>query len=295
MHATLNDRFHDEPPPGEPFDRPIGGGAFEEPLHDWLEAYALGALDADDRERFEEHLPTCDLCRADLSAHVRMVDLLTYSLPPERPAEGARQRLVATIRSDAASPPPPRSTPAQELAAVLRSVPPAAARPAPGPARRQVRPSALLAGAALALLLGLGAVVGLWSVTGPHASPEVELLARLPGGRVLSLVGTGAPGAAATLFVVTGGSRAELVVDGLPPPPAGRVYQLWFGEPGQPLRSGGVFGVNSRGDGLVRVALPVPLDRVAAVAITQEAAPGVRAPTGVHLLDWTPNGAPVSK
>jgi anti-sigma-K factor RskA len=275
MNDSLHDQFHDEP------------------LHDWLEAYVLGALDPDDRARFEEHLPDCDLCRADLAAHIRMVDLLTYSLPPERPPAAARERLLTRIHAERDEPAPqPRAVPNETPAAVLGAVPSTAVRPAKS---TRVRLSSLLWATVLAVVLGVGALVGGWGATGPHASPEVEVLARLPGGRLLSLVGTGAPASSARLFVVSSGSRAELVVDALPPLPVGRTYQLWFAEPGQPIRTGGVFNVNSQGDGLTRVMVPVPLERVTAVSVTQEPAPGSPGPTGIHVLDWTPTGPPVSK
>jgi len=187
----------------------------------------------------------------------------------------------------------PRVPPADALAAALEPVPTTQVRPPARPAR--VKLSSLLWAAALAVMLGIGALVGGWGITGPHASPDVELLARLTGGSILPLVGTGAPTASARLFVVSSGSRAELVVDALPALPAGRIYQLWFAEPGQPIRTGGVFNVNSQGDGLTRVTIPAPLERVTAVAVTQESAPGSPGPTGIHLLDWTPDGPPVSK
>jgi anti-sigma-K factor RskA len=138
------------------------------------------------------------------------------------------------------------------------------------------------------LTIAAGLAVGAWTVTGPHASPDVEILARLPGGRVLALHGTGVPSASARLLVVEGGRRAELKVDALPPLPPGRVYQLWFAEPGQTPRTGGAFTVDPAGDAVVQVTIPTPLDRVQAVAVTQEPAPGLVSPTGVHLLDWMP-------
>jgi anti-sigma-K factor RskA len=142
--------------------------------------------------------------------------------------------------------------------------------------------------AALLFVITSGLFVYAWSASGPHASPEVEMLARLPGGQLVKLAGTGAPTASARLYVVEGGRRAELTVDALPPLPRGRVYQLWFTEPGQPTRTGGAFGVDPRGDAVVQVAIPTPIERVRAVAVTQEPAPGSPAPTGVNLLNWTP-------
>lgn len=141
---------------------------------------------------------------------------------------------------------------------------------------------------ALLFVVASGLFVYAWSATGPHASFEIQVLARLPGGQLLTLRGTGVPSSSARLFVAENGRRAELAVNSLPPLAPGRVYQLWFDEPGQPSRTGGAFGVDQRGDAVVRVVIPTPLERVRAVGITQEPAPGLSSPTGVRMLDWTP-------
>jgi hypothetical protein len=143
-------------------------------------------------------------------------------------------------------------------------------------------------GLTLLFVIAAGLFVFTWSATGPHASPDMEIAAWLPGGQVLELAGTMMPSAKARLFVTDGGRRAELAVDALPPLASGRVYQIWFSEPGQPARNGGAFLVDPRGDAVVRVIIPMPLDRVRAIGVTQEPAPGLAAPTGVSLLTWTP-------
>ena len=99
---------------------------------------------------------------------------------------------------------------------------------------------------------------------------------------------TGVPTASARLFVVENGRRAELEVDALPPLPTGRVYQLWLAEPDQTVRAVGVFGVDQRGDAALQVVISTPLERIQAISVTQEPAPGLASPTGMHLLDWTP-------
>jgi hypothetical protein len=49
--------------------------------------------------------------------------------------------------------------------------------------------------------------------------------------------------------------------------------------------SGGVFGVDARGEALAVAVVPVALEPARAVAVTEEPAPGSPAPTGPHLLD----------
>jgi anti-sigma-K factor RskA len=156
------------------------------------------------------------------------------------------------------------------------------------PRTRRIRLAPLGWAAALLFVVAAGLSVGAWSATGPHASLAYEIQARLPGGQILPLEGTGAPAAAGRLFVVEGGRSAELAVDRLPPLREGRVYQLWFAEPGEPIRTGGAFRVDPRGDAVARVTIPAPLERMRAVAVTEEPAPGSSEPTGPHLLDWPP-------
>jgi anti-sigma factor RsiW len=262
----LHDLFHDESP------------------HDDLPAYVLDALDADAQSRFEAHLAACDACRAELTAHRQTVELLPYGLTPQQPSVGARSLLLARARAEANGPTPAASA----NAPTPRSVQPTPIADAPSrPARqRRFTLASLAAAAALAVVVAIGVMVAAWGITGPHPSPATALLARLPGGQVLPLAGTGVPSASARLFVVNDGQRAELVVENLPPLAPGRVYQLWFAEPGQPVRTGGTFLVNQAGTAATPVTIPLPLERASAVAVTEEPAPGSPGPTGPHLLDW---------
>jgi anti-sigma-K factor RskA len=102
---------------------------------------------------------------------------------------------------------------------------------------------------------------------------------------MIALVGTGTAGASARLSVAADGRRGELAITGLPKLAPGRVYQLWFARTGAAPISGGVFGVDARGEALAVVVVPVALEPARAVAVTEEPAPGSPAPTGPHLLD----------
>lgn len=320
------DRFHDDDSQDQPADPTAASQAEIQTPHDALAAYALGVLDVGEQRLFELHLFVCMACRSELAAYQRTASLLPYTLAPEQPPTGARERLLSRARGEAsesltvsmpivaadeaptvigAAPPTSEAPTAVQPAAaheeatsvgeavvvpVEREGAQATAPVTHAQPRRGVRIKLASVGwaAALLLVIAAGLVGFVWSATGPHVSPEVQILARLPGGQLLSLRGSAVPSASARLFVAENGRRAELDVDALPPLAPGRVYQLWFDEPGQPSRTGGAFGVDQRGDAVVRVVVPTPLERVRAVGITQEPAPGLASPTGVRLLDWTP-------
>jgi hypothetical protein len=207
-------------------------------------------------------------------------------LPPDGPAN---DRHEAVTLSGAPGPPPGQvwepAPPSRVQPIPSAPLPPATSQP---PQRPRIRLASIAWAAALAFVLSVGLIVTAWGATGPHASPSVEIGSRLPGGRILSLAGTGAPTARGRLFVVGEGRQAELVTDSLRPLAPGRVYQLWFFESGQPIRTGGTFLVNQQGDAVAPVTIPAPLDRARAIAVTEEAAPSSPQPTGAHLLDWTP-------
>jgi RNA polymerase sigma-70 factor, ECF subfamily len=182
--------------------------------------------------------------------------------------------------------------PSEALAAALAPIPPRRPQPrraAPeAPRKRGVKLASIGWGAALLFVVASGLSVAAWSATGPHLSPDLNVLSRLPGGRIVVLRGTGTPTASARLHSVDSGRRAELSVDGLPPLPGGRVYQVWLTEPGQPARTAGSFLVNRRGDAVIPVSLGGPVERLQAIAVTQEPAPGTTAPTGLRMLEGAP-------
>lgn len=79
-----------------------------------------------------------------------------------------------------------------------------------------------------------------------------------------------------------------MAITGLNSLPRERTYQLWFVRTGAPTVTGGTFGVDARGRAWVTVEVPVSLEEVRAIAVTEEPAPGSVAPTGTHLLDAQP-------
>jgi anti-sigma-K factor RskA len=61
-------------------------------MHDDVEAYVLGALDADERERFERHLSSCGSCQREVASFVPVLGALReISLPQAPPLRAVRR------------------------------------------------------------------------------------------------------------------------------------------------------------------------------------------------------------
>jgi anti-sigma-K factor RskA len=69
-----------------------------------IEAYALGALDADERASVEAHLAAgCAECAQSLEEARLLVSQLAYLAPEAQPSEMLRGRLLKTVRDDSAT------------------------------------------------------------------------------------------------------------------------------------------------------------------------------------------------
>ena len=114
------------------------------------------------------------------------------------------------------------------------------------------------------------------------ASRVAELL-RDPGTRVIALRGAGPAPEAAGRLVWHATAGGHLYVTSLAPLPADKTYELWTISGSTP-RPAGLFTVDAKGAGGVRVE-PVPEGTsVDVFAVTIEPAGGVPAPTGPIVL-----------
>lgn len=216
-------------------------------------AYVLGALE--DPESYREHLASCASCRAQVGELQLAANMLPNAVPPAIASDALRERVLATVRSEA------------ELLH-------AAGHQADEPPARASRfswhaPSLAAAGIALAAVLAVAIVIALGSST-----PARE--------RVTSAqVAPAARGAHASLRLLDG--RGELVVSGMPQPALGRIYEVWLNRgAGMPQPTDALFGVTSRGSGSVGV--PSSLHGVREVLVTSEPLGGSSHPTSLPLL-----------
>jgi anti-sigma factor RsiW len=88
-------------------------------LHTLSAPYALDALSADERERFEEHLETCERCRDELAGLQDAAASLAFVVDGPAPPRALRSAIIDTARAERPNVVPlrPRSTFASVAAA----------------------------------------------------------------------------------------------------------------------------------------------------------------------------------
>ncbi len=235
-----------------------------------LGAYALDAVDPDEREAIERHLVDCPRCRAEVAEHREVASYLSHS--GSAAPEGVWDRIAAELEPPA---PPMRMTilPTGE-AAMAPDAPGDEAEPsvtaignAPS-ARRASRPMMAVLAVAACIVVILGAVVVVQSRIDRGQTIE-DLAADASGTSKLRVDLAGDAGSAEA--VVGADGTGYLIMDGVGAPQDGDVYQLW-GKVDETVLSLGTFG-----DSKV-VPFSVDPDRIGDIelfAVTQEQAPGV--------------------
>jgi anti-sigma-K factor RskA len=252
-----------------------------EPFDTQAAAYALGALDADERSEFERHLATgCDQCQAMLRESAETLAALAAQLPPAIPPPDVRPALLRRIEADAVRRQPAVRPPRRWLASWAATA--AAAMVIGG-----LAVGLLLVGRYEARLTRLAQEIAaerarLEQVLGEQAGAQAILaLLRDPATRLVALQGAGpTPGAVArVLWNEQAGGWA--IVAKLPPARPGTIYELWTFSGGRPSPAG-IFDVDAAGSAMHRFAAAD--GPVEGFAVTLEPAGGVPAPTGPIVL-----------
>jgi len=212
-----------------------------EQLHELSAAYALDALDPQEREEFELHLSTCPACREDVAAFTETAAALAYAAPPVNPPARLRAEILRRAAED------------RPAAVVL-------------PFRRRRVEVALSSGLAVAAAAAI--ILGIWAGS---------LHGRLGQQRASSILGDAQAswwplkGTGGELVVDHNGSGA-LVMNNLAAAPTGKTYEAWVIEGGVAVPAGLFSGGHV-------VTLTHPVGRGAKVAITVEPAGGSPQPT----------------
>lgn len=201
-------------------------------------AYALGALDADERSAFEQHMATCAQCRANVAELRETAALLAYAAPTHGgPSAALRDRVLAEARDvrpiDSA-----RRSPSRRRFVVVPWLAAAASLTLAAISGVQLR-SASQARERLALMLD--------SVRTDLAVRDSTIAAFFgPEVHVVSLSPTGEK---PSMRVYWNHTRNIFIVTAfaLPRAPEGKAYQLWAIQKDKPPMSMGTFNTDANG------------------------------------------------
>jgi len=219
--------------------------------------YVLGALEQDELTRYREHLSGCAQCRAEVAGLQSVADELPASAPPAVASPALRERILTTVRAEAA---------------LLSAAGHEADRPAKPMVRWRPR-GGLALGIGAAAAAGLAALVAVLIAVGSAGHAKVTVTAGEGLGRARS----------AQVSLRQRDGRAELVVAHMPQPALGRIYEVWLSHgPHDARPTNALFSVT--GDGSAAVGVPDSLDGVREVMVTSEPAGGSRHPTTSPLI-----------
>ena len=237
-------------------------------LHALSGAYVVDALDDDERATFEEHLPGCLDCQAEVAS---------------------LREAVAVMAHGAATPPPP-SLRASVLAgiATVRPLPPEHVEGAPALAEEDDRPLAAvvplrprrrrLAGAVASVAAAAAIVTGM--VYQPWAD-DAKIGTLLPADQVMTAADVQkvsvdfTDGSRAEVYRSKSKGKAVIITHGMAAPPSGKVFELWLRDAAGTMRPAGL--MSAAGD--QKVLLKGDATKADAVGITVEPEKGSTRPT----------------
>jgi anti-sigma factor RsiW len=229
-------------------------------VHTLIGAYALDALDDDDRAAFDEHLAECEPCREETAGLRRTVGRLAEGSAVPPPAQLRERVLERIARTPQVRDLAPRGRVAQPL------------RRAGGRSRLWLAAAAVLA----VTSIGSGTIAWSQYRTAQEARTTEQSLTAVLADPSARVVAARLPNGGTTRLVVAAG-RAVVAGAGLPALPQGRTYQLWIIR-GRLITSAGLGPAGPSADG----AWSRLVDGVRAgdvVAVSVEPVSGSRQPT----------------
>jgi anti-sigma-K factor RskA len=214
-------------------------------LHELTAGYALDALDADEHERYEAHLASCEPCREQLQGFWQVSAALARAGGGPQPSASLRGRILEQARSERSN--------------VI-------------PLRRRWTLPVLSSAAAVAAVAAIA--FGTWAIGLSRELDDAKDELAVLGDPNAQVFGS-ANGVAKLVVAKTG--KAALVVGRLAPAPEGKDYEIWVFENGVPRRA----GLFER-PGVAVLTRPVEPGQM--VAVTLEPDGGLDAPSGAPLF-----------
>ena len=222
-------------------------------------SYVLLALEPEEREAFEAHLGTCEICGQTVAEMKEVAGNLALAVEDEEPLPRLRDQILAAVRAEKTDSGVDASRSRSPLGAWLRMF---------------TRPAALAAALVVLLVSMAGLVIWMLNIQDSldasqrRASRGYEAIAIMAeADRWWSLEATAAaPDAAGTLAYSVRLSEASIVVFNLPSTAQGKAYHAWAVKDGVSTNIGNMWPL---GNDLWRL-IPVDLDRLDAITITLE-------------------------
>jgi anti-sigma-K factor RskA len=232
-------------------------------VHTLSGAYVADALDDTERAAFEEHLPGCADCSAEISSFREAAALLALDAELT-PPDSLRSGVLAGIRT-------------------IRPLPPETGSNVVALRGRRFRWGTLAVAAAVLAIMAIAAVAQPWQ--NHDASTASSAIDRVMSANDATHVKVSfLDGATATVFRSVSERRAAVVTDHMPSAPAGKVYELWLQKPSGVMVPAGLM----KGSGDHRMLLQGNAARASAAAISVEPAGGSSSPTSepVAVFDF---------
>lgn len=214
-------------------------------------AYALGALEPLEAIAFRRHLDECMVCRDEVAAFQTVADSLPLAAPQIQAPRRLKRRVISSAR--------------RERKPVQTSV-------ARRPRRAALARSLMAMGAALvAAVLAVGAV----AIFSGGSSSRQATATRVVQARVATATGN-------AVVRLSPGS-VELVLHRFPPPPAGKIYEVWLQRAGRaPSPTNVLFSVTATGAGAIDI--PGDIRGVQRMLVTPEPLGGSSTPTHAPVI-----------
>jgi len=196
----------------------------KESLHALSGAYVVDALDDAERAAFEEHLPGCRDCQAEV-ASLREAVVLMADDSAQTPPPSLRASVLSGISTIRPLPPEiDQDKPAEPAEPASES---GLATVVPMRNRRRFRIASLAAAAAILAVVGVGAVVQPWqdNSSTQTVSAADKVLSASDAKHYEVKFGDGS---SATVVRSLSKGKAVLVTDDMAAPPKGKVFELWL-------------------------------------------------------------------
>lgn len=241
-------------------------------------AYALDALDDVDRKRFEKHFAESEETRNELTELSDTAVLLGLAVAPVAPPAHLKANIMDALSTTSQLVPLPVVEQAPEQFAGKAE--------ARAQARWFTRPATALAAvaAAVALIFGGGALASSLNQNTQQQAQADKLAAINAASDSQRIVADVASGGSATLVWSAELKTSALIMDGLKPLPAGKVYELWYID-STGARSAGFFAAGASGS-TWRV-LDGTMAKGDTVGVTVEPAGGSKKPTTAPVVAIT--------